>query len=191
MRLWLLFNYCPPKGTEAQRPLAGLCAFLYIEAMSKTAEHIQKLLLKEKKTVSTAESITAGLLQSELASVSGSSKTFKGGITAYKLSVKAKLLNVDIDLAHDTDCVDEEVARQMAIGALKLFESDYAIATCGYAEKYEEQDIKSPFAFYAIADIKQNVIFSTRVELAGKRVEAQKQTAQLALKRFLELLNNN
>lgn len=139
------------------------------------------------KTVATAESITSGHLQTELASISGASDVFKGGLTAYQLPIKVKLLYVDQELAVKTDCIDIEVARQMARGALNLFGSDYAIATCGYAEQKEG----SPYAFFAIVDAAGAIACSERVELSGGRVEAQKQAARLALETFKELLRKS
>lgn len=153
--------------------------------MNNVAE-ILDLLRTADKTVATAESITAGHLQSRLAAVSGSSDVFQGGITAYQRAVKVGLLRVDEALAERTDCVDEEVARQMALGALKLFQADYALATCGYAER-EDGD---PYAYFAIARAPAEILFSTRIELSGSRIEAQKEAAERTLKTFLELLCN-
>jgi nicotinamide-nucleotide amidase len=149
----------------------------------KTVEHILNALRTSGKTVCAAESITGGQIQAMLTSVSGASDIFKGGITAYRRTVKVDLLGVDDALARKTDCVDEEIARQMATGALKLFASDYAIATCGYAETNESL----PYAFYAIAAC-SGILHSERVNLSGTRVEAQKQAAQLALNRLEELV---
>ncbi|MDF7798977.1 CinA family protein [Pontiellaceae bacterium B1224] len=148
---------------------------------------ILNLLRSAGKTVATAESITAGHLQMELASISGASDVFKGGVTAYQLPVKVKLLGVDETLAEQTDCIDIEIARQMARGALKLFDSDYAIATCGYAENEENK----PYAFFSIANAAGTISHSERVELSGDRVAAQKQTAKVALDKFKELLRSN
>ena len=134
--------------------------------------------------MATAESITAGHVQAMLASVSGASEVFKGGLTAYWRSVKVELLGVDDDLARRTDCVDEEIARQMAQGALKCFTSDYALSTCGYAER----ENGAPYAFWAIAGADGNVS-SGRLELSGSRIEAQTQAAQMVLEQFLKLLN--
>jgi nicotinamide-nucleotide amidase len=158
--------------------------------MNNIAEQIRKLLLTADKTVSTAESITAGHIQTMLASVSGTSDVFKGGITAYKLSIKSEVLGVDADLGCKTNCVDPEVARQMAKGALALFKSDYAIATCGYAEKYEAQGIEVPFAFIAIAGKDDEEVFCMRAELSGERVAAQQEAAEKAMEELLALLRN-
>lgn len=161
----------------------------------KTAAEIRDLLLSTGATLSTAESITAGHLQTLLTSVSKSSKFFMGGITAYQPEIKIELLGVDPDLARRTDCVDEEVSRQMASGALKLFRSDYALATCGYAEPYAERHIDQPFAYYAIAQRNGKseplILWNDRIELLGyDREQAQRKTARVVLEKFQLLLRN-
>ena len=148
------------------------------------AEQILQLLKVAGKTVAAAESITAGHVQRMLASASGSSAVFKGGITAYQRSVKVELLGVDDTLAQQTDCVDEEIARQMALGALRLFNADYALATCGYAET----ENGAPFAYYAVAQTPDRILTSARIELSGNRIEAQKDTARAALSALFDHL---
>lgn len=152
----------------------------------KLVADILNALRADKKTVSTAESISTGYLQTRLGSVSGASDVFKGGITAYQQPVKVDVLTVDQDLAEKTNCVDEEVARQMALGALNLFKSDYAIATCGYAETDEGR----PYAYIAVTEAPDHCLFSSRIELAGERIEAQQQTAELALKTLATILQS-
>lgn len=149
-----------------------------------TAEEILHHLKAAGKTVAAAESITAGQVQCMLALVSGSSAVFKGGITAYQRSVKVDLLGVDDELARQTDCVDEEIARQMALGALRLFNADYALATCGYAER----ETGVPFAYYAVTQAPDRILTSARIELSGNRIEAQKEAARAALTALLDLL---
>ncbi len=166
--------------------LAGRADLRYNLAVKKTANTIKELLEKSRTTVSTAESISGGHLQSMLTAVSGASAVFKGGITAYQLPVKVELLNVDPALAEKTDCVDEEVARQMALGALKLFKTDYALATCGYAELAGGK----PYAFFAIAQAPGTILYSGQIELSGNRVEAQQQTAETTLEKFNALLQS-
>jgi nicotinamide mononucleotide (NMN) deamidase PncC len=93
---------------------------------------------------------------------------------------------VNGELAQKTDCVDEDIARQMAMGALKLFHSDYALATCGYAERTPG----NPYAFYAIANAQAGVLHSDRIELNGSRIEVQQAVAKMVLEKLLELLRN-
>jgi len=63
-----------------------------------------------------AESLTGGLLASEIVSVPGASAVFAGGIIAYDTSLKHSLLGVDAELLRTVGPVDAEVARQMARG---------------------------------------------------------------------------
>lgn len=121
--------------------------------MSVSAAHeIQKLCLRGPVlTLAAAESLTGGRIQSAVTAVSGASGYFLGGVTAYTLDQKAKLLGVKRTAAARTDCVSAEVAAQMARGAAALFGSDLAVATTGYAEPSPANQVDDPFAYWALA----------------------------------------
>lgn len=121
--------------------------------MSVSAAHeIQKLCLRGPVlTLAAAESLTGGRIQSAVTAVSGASGYFLGGITAYTLDQKAKLLGVKRAAAARTDCVSAEVAAQMARGAAALFGADLAVATTGYAEPSPANQVDDPFAYWALA----------------------------------------
>lgn len=55
-------------------------------------------LLKEKhKTITAAESLTAGLFQSSIADFSGSSAVFNGGFVTYSIEEKSKMLHIPLE----------------------------------------------------------------------------------------------
>jgi nicotinamide-nucleotide amidase len=113
---------------------------------------LKELLLRSPRLkLATAESLTAGLVQARIASVSGSSEYFLGGITAYTLEQKVRHLGVDRVMAAAVDCVSAGVAEQMARGAVTLFRSDLAVATTGYAEPAPTKGVTVPFAWWALA----------------------------------------
>ena len=86
---------------------------------------LKELLLRAPRlTLAVAESLTAGQVQARIASVSGSSGYFLGGITAYTLEQKVRHLGVDRAAADPVDCVSAKVAEEMAAGAIRLFGSD-------------------------------------------------------------------
>jgi nicotinamide-nucleotide amidase len=114
------------------------------------AEKIQKILNVKNETISVAESLTSGLIQSKLAEVSGISNCFEGGITSYSLTSKVNHLDVDPTLAAAVNCVSAEVALQMSHGAQKLFNTQLSIATTGYAEPYPAENIEFPIAYIAV-----------------------------------------
>lgn len=101
--------------------------------MNKTIEEIQKLMVTKGLTLSTAESCTSGGIAREITRLSGSSKYFQGGLVAYQDRLKEQFLGVRAEDIMKYDVVSEPVARQMVIGACKMFQTDYAIATTGYA----------------------------------------------------------
>lgn len=97
------------------------------------SKEINEMLWRDHKTLSTAESCTAGRIASVITAVPGSSNYFKGGLICYADEVKEQLLDVDADIIEEKSPVCEEVVRQMVVGANKLFGTDYAVAISGYA----------------------------------------------------------
>ncbi|MBB1282894.1 competence/damage-inducible protein A [Flavisolibacter sp. BT320] len=89
-------------------------------------------LLKEKgATLSTAESCTGGYIAHLLTSLPGSSAIFLGTVVAYDNSVKENVLGVDNRTLQEHGAVSEQTVLQMAAGACKQLQTDYAIATSG------------------------------------------------------------
>ncbi len=110
-----------------------------------------QLLRRPQLTLAAAESLTAGHVQARIAAVSGSSEYFLGGVTAYSLDQKVRLLGVNRAAARKVNCVSAAVAEQMAVGALKLFGADVAVATTGYAEPSPTDGVAAPQAWWAVA----------------------------------------
>ncbi len=94
---------------------------------------LQELFLKEKKTLSIAESCTGGYIAQLITSVSGSSSYFMGSVVAYDNEVKEHILGISKDLMIEFGTVSKQVVEQMALKAQSLFNTDYAIATSGIA----------------------------------------------------------
>ena len=70
-----------------------------------TASRIAALLIARQAKLAVAESVTAGRIQALIATVSGASNFFEGGLVAYSLSQKVRLLGVDSDHAEAVNCV--------------------------------------------------------------------------------------
>jgi len=122
----------------------------------KALQTIHRLAILHNLRIATAESLTAGMVSSALATLSGASAYFVGGVAAYDIDAKVNLLGVDRETARDCNCVSCETVEQMAIGAQALFQADYAIATTGYAEAAPDQGVDSPLAYCALV-IKEDV----------------------------------
>ncbi|MBE6606963.1 MAG: CinA family protein [Ruminococcaceae bacterium] len=99
----------------------------------KKAEKLVKILQGKGLKVTFAESCTGGLLGATLTSVSGSSEVFDGSIVSYANEVKEEKLGVDKNTLATVGAVSEETARQMVLGACKMFSADCGAAITGIA----------------------------------------------------------
>jgi len=90
-----------------------------------------KLLLKNKETVSTAESCTGGAIASLITSIPGSSEYFQGSIVSYSYEVKEMLLNVNKETLNTYGAVSEETVVEMLKGLLNKLNTNYGIAVSG------------------------------------------------------------
>lgn len=88
---------------------------------------------QHKLLLGTAESCTAGRLASSLTCQPGASEWFAGGIIAYSIEQKKRLLGLPGSLFAQHDVVSAEVAEAMALSALHLMEVDIVLSSTGYA----------------------------------------------------------
>lgn len=91
------------------------------------------LLLKNKMTLSTAESCTGGLISERLTDVPGSSKYIMLNAVTYSDQAKQKLLGVSDDLLKQFGAVSPECAEAMARGMLEASGCDLALSVTGIA----------------------------------------------------------
>ena len=90
--------------------------------MSGTPSEILLERLREAGlSIAVAESLTAGMLASELAAVAGASDVFVGGVVAYSNAVKQSILGVSAQSLESAGAVSEDVAVQMAQGVQEAF----------------------------------------------------------------------
>ena len=85
------------------------------------------------QTVASAESLTGGLVISQLIDPPGASAVVRGGVVAYATDAKASLLGVDAELLADRGAVDADVAQQMAEGVRRVLHADWGVSTTGVA----------------------------------------------------------
>jgi PncC family amidohydrolase len=110
---------------------------------------IRTRLVKKGETVAVGESVTAGMLQLSLSEAEFASQFFQGGITAYNLGQKVKLLNIEPIHAEACNCVSPQVAAELAKGVAVLFGCQWGIGVTGFATPVPESDNKI-FAHYSI-----------------------------------------
>ncbi len=94
---------------------------------------IGETLRKRGLTLSTAESCTGGYLAHLITAVPGSSDYFLGSVVSYANEVKMRQLGVKEETLKAQGAVSEETVQEMVAGAIRLLQTDIAIATSGIA----------------------------------------------------------
>ena len=84
-------------------------------------------------TIATAESCTGGLVAATLTDIAGSSDVFERGFVTYSNAAKRKMLGVKAHTLETQGAVSEEVAREMAEGALMQSSASLAVSITGIA----------------------------------------------------------
>ncbi|NEX77724.1 competence/damage-inducible protein A [Bacillus thermocopriae] len=126
-------------------------------------------VLKERKwTITSAESLTGGLFQQEITSISGASSIFKGGIVCYSNEIKQDLVQVKQETLETYGSVSEECARELAENVMKIFGTDIGISFTGVAGPDELEGKPVGTIFIGIA-LKGRPSIVERIKLSGSR----------------------
>jgi nicotinamide-nucleotide amidase len=121
-------------NTEIEKLLPQISdVFVGFEEDSSIEQIIGNQLVKLNSKLAVAESCTGGKIGAQFTANAGASAYFEGGVIAYNTAIKTQVLGVDKDLIENHSVVSVEVAKAMALGVKKLFNSDYAVATTGNA----------------------------------------------------------
>jgi nicotinamide-nucleotide amidase len=83
--------------------------------------------------LATAESCTGGLIAAKVAGIQGSGAWLSVGFVVYQPEAKMDFLDVNAETIERCKLTSEEVAREMAIGALKTGHGNIAVANTGVA----------------------------------------------------------
>ena len=94
---------------------------------------VHKSLIEKNKTVSVAESCTAGLLSFMLTRFSGSSKYYSLGIISYSNKAKEDILKIPHSVISKHGAVSQITARRMAQGVRRIAKTDIGVGITGIA----------------------------------------------------------
>ncbi|WP_054001979.1 CinA family protein [Shimia sp. SK013] len=83
--------------------------------------------------IATAESCTAGMVAAALTEVAGSSDVFERGFVTYTNLAKTEMLGVREATLSAVGAVSEDVAREMALGALVNSDAQLVVSVTGIA----------------------------------------------------------
>lgn len=127
----ILENQILNRQTFDGHSLRDIC-YGYGEETSLASVVVEELK-KRQKSITAAESLTAGLFQATLADFSGVSAIFNGGFVTYSLEEKSKMLDISEQELKEHGVVSEFTARKMAEQARLKSQSDYGVSLTGVA----------------------------------------------------------
>lgn len=145
-----------------------------------SVQDVINFLCERKLLLVTAESCTAGMVTSLLADVPGCASVLEIGYVVYKEHAKHHSLNVNLQTIKSFGLTSEEVAREMALGALDSCQANFALAITGTAESDDELNGIVCFA-YALQTSDEVNILSETVSFNGKRNEVRHAAAMHAI----------
>lgn len=124
-------------------------------------------LLKQKhKTITAAESLTAGLFQSSIADFPGSSAVFNGGFVTYSIEEKSKMLQIPLKDLQEHGVVSHFTAEKMAEQSRLLTDADFGIGLTGVAGPDGLEGHPAGTVFIGIAT--KEKVHSIRVVIGGR-----------------------
>ena len=151
------------------------------------AKKCVKRLAKDGLILATAESLTGGMLAGKIVDVPGASNVFEEGFITYSNYAKAKNLLVDPVVIAKEGVVSKEVASQMAIGAMRVSNSDISLATTGVAGP-DIDEFGTEVGRVYIACATKSRVFVREYHFKGNREKIRKKTTDSALKLLLDVL---
>jgi nicotinamide-nucleotide amidase len=157
--------------------------------MENLSKQFGDFCLKKEFKVVTAESCTAGLISATIAMTPGSSAWLDRGFVVYTAQAKNEMLGVNFSTIENFDITSEEVAKEMAIGALINSSANLALAVTGLAGPSggtEKIPVGTVCMAWATKTPELKVITETRI-FGGSRNEIREQVVEYMMHKAMFL----
>ena len=152
-------------------------------------EAVSKQLLEQNLMLVTAESCTGGLIAKLMTDRAGSSSVFERGFITYTNDSKIDLLDVSPKTLESYGAVSEDVAQEMALGAIKNSKANIAVSVTGIAGPGGGSD-KKPVGLVYIGVSFRGRTDAYESHFNGSREEIRAQVAETALKLILDHISH-
>ena len=160
----ILENQILDRQTFEGLSLRDIC-YGYGEETSLASVVVEELK-KRQKSITAAESLTAGLFQATLADFSGVSAIFNGGFVTYSLEEKSKMLDISEQELKKHGVVSEFTAKKMAEQARLKTQSDYGVSLTGVAGPDSLEGHPAGTVFIGLAHAKGTEVI--KANIAGR-----------------------
>ena len=150
-------------------------------ACTKLVKSIASQLNEKLRCAACAESLTGGLVASEIVRIPGSSCWFLEGCVTYTDRAKAERLGVSPAILKEHTAVSRQTAKAMAEGMLITSHADAAVSTTGLAGPGPDE-LGRPAGLVFIGGATRNGSVTRELHLCGTRLQVRQQAAYEALK---------
>jgi nicotinamide-nucleotide amidase len=186
----------PQKHPNLQQgPLLCLRAYFFLFKnpisfpyfMNHQLESVLKYLQDHRLKLATAESCTAGLVASTIAEVPGCGSLLECAFVTYSPEAKINSLGVKRETIDTYNLTSEQVAREMAEGALRISRANLALANTGLAGPSNgDSDIPVGTVCFAWSFEEQDTVttFSETRKFDGERNQVRQASADYAISRI-------
>lgn len=143
-------------------------------------ETIIQFLNQRGLSITTAESCTAGMVAAMMADISGCGAALHSAYVVYTQAAKHNCLDVSLQTIETFGLTSEEVAKEMAMGALCRSVADIILAITGTAES--DDDLNGVICFaYALRTKNGYRLWSETKSFNGDRNQVRRKAATHAL----------
>ncbi|MBE7178986.1 MAG: competence/damage-inducible protein A [Mucilaginibacter polytrichastri] len=149
---------------------------------------VLNFMQQKKLTLSLAESCTGGYLSHLITRHAGSSAVFQGGGVVYSNALKSEILGVKETSLQSFGAVSEQVAREMAEGAIAHFNTDFSVSITGIAGPGGGTEEK-PVGTVWIAVASRTQTHARKFTFSNKRLQNIERSAVSALTFLFQFLN--
>ncbi len=174
-----------PRKIEAacQRIDSALGSLCFSRKRESLADAVALLLKEQRRSVSSAESCTGGLLGKMLTDAPGSSRYYAGGVVSYANSAKEILLDINKKLLMRSGAVSEAAVRAMAESIRRKLGTTFALAISGIAGPGGGTEVKPVGTIYVAISSKDRTRTMRQVIFHGQGTRDQNRViaAHLAL----------
>jgi len=153
---------------------------LYSTGAESLEEVCLEALRDRRSTISTAESVTGGLIASRIVSIPGASEFFLEGFVTYSDSSKISRLGVSARTLERRGAVSEEVCVEMAVGVRERTGADIGLSTTGIAGP-GGATAEKPVGLCFMGLSVRGTTYCMRRELAGDRNTIRSRAGSIAL----------
>lgn len=150
-------------------------------------KELVQLLTEKKLTISSVESLTAGLFCAKMAEVEHASAVLYGGIVTYQTDCKRAVLKIDENLIAKYGVVSKECAIAMVNKGAELLNSDIVVSFTGNAGPTGMENKPVGLVYLGIKYL--NNVYSFELNLKGTRNEIREQAVVIMCDKVKEVIS--